>query len=609
MTDSMNELVQHSPYEGELFLQPVSGDISGRREAENDAAAGFGAARTMYAYAPKSGCPHPKQCQVLMVLRNGGDRASAERLMKEWGLDALAEEKNFLLLFPNPAGEGWNFQNDPARENDMDYLIRCFGVLKGSELGVSGFNGMVFYLAASPEASALLMTMSALKPLNVPAMMIGPFPKGYTIPQEALHVETSAFVSKNPAAAGYLMDANGRGGPEHAGHSGQMPEQVIPPDQIITYRGANSNVRLLVTGRDIDAETICIAWDRLFSETRRWQNDTYGCYQERTNFAERGFVGHVKDASLGCNNGFSHTWYEYVPPKLRGTGEKVPLLFYFHGGGCVPLYGAEQSGWHDVADREDFIVVYPEASQDHRWNVWNDLDGGRLCSDRDFFLALIEHMKAVHPIDETRIYVSGFSMGGMMSNAMACALPNIVAAAAPCNAFNEGYFSSFKAFMSRIQGNSYDPAGGMENGADGSVEQSKTRREADARKAAYDYRMPVIQTAGLLDGAWPIVRAEDARLKTFDYWRTYNHIHTEPFVQDVLSESGVTADETFYEGDDGRFLCHRWFTEDAGHAPLYQLLLVKRCPHALDIRTAGIVWEFLKRFARNGDGSLKPVTR
>ena len=26
-------------------------------------------------------------------------------------------------------------------------------------------------------------------------------------------------------------------------------------------------------------------------------------------------------------------------------------MFYFHGIGCVPLYGAEQSGWHDIADR------------------------------------------------------------------------------------------------------------------------------------------------------------------------------------------------------------------------------------------------------------------
>lgn len=585
MNDPMNELVQHSPYEGDLFLQPVSGDISGRREAENDAAAGSGAARTMYAYAPKSGCPHPKQCQILMVLRNGSDRSSAIQLMKAWGLDALAEEKNFLLLFPNPVGEGWNYQNNPCQENDMDYLIRCFGVLKGSELGISGFNGMVFYLAASPEASALLMTMSALKPLNVPAMMIGPFPKDYSIPQEALYVETAAFISCNPMAKEYLTAAN------------RCSEQ--------NGQNANPNVRLLETNQDIGAETVRLAWDRLFSETRRWQNDTYGCYQKRTNFTERGFIAHVKDSSLGCNNGFAHTWYEYIPPKLRGSVEKVPLLFYFHGGGCVPLYGAEQSGWHDVADRENFIVVYPEASQDNRWNVWNDRcdqNGMQLCSDKDFFLSLIEHMKTVHPIDETRIYVSGFSMGGMMSNAMACALPGVVAAAAPCNAYNEGYFSSFNSFMNRMQEKPYNPA---DSTADSPMEISATRREADARKAAYDYRMPVIQTAGLLDGAWPIVNAEDARLKTFDYWRTYNHIHTEPFTQDISNESGIMADETFYTGEDGRFLCHRWFTEDEGHAPLYQLLLVKRCPHALDIRTADILWDFLKRYSRSGDGSLK----
>lgn len=93
----------------------------------------------------------------------------------------------------------------------------------------------------------------------------------------------------------------------------------------------------------------------------------------------------------------------------------------------MPLYGAEQSDWHEVADRENFIVVYPEASQNNMWNAWDDR-GNLRYSDRELFMALIEHMKQVHPIDETRIYVSGFSMGGMMSNAMACSLPEVVAA-------------------------------------------------------------------------------------------------------------------------------------------------------------------------------------
>jgi poly(3-hydroxybutyrate) depolymerase len=210
--------------------------------------------------------------------------------------------------------------------------------------------------------------------------------------------------------------------------------------------------------------------------------------------------------------------------------------------------------------------------------------------------------KDVHPIDRSRIYVSGFSMGSMMSNAMACAHPETIAAAAPCNAYNEGYFSNFVQMQSRKNSPNYDPSANPND-----VSDSNIKIEADKKKAEFDYRMPIIQTSGLIDGVWPISCADDARLKTFDYWKKYNNIHTESFVQDVTNESGITADETVYEGDDSRFLHHRWFTCDESHESLYELLLTKRCPHALDIRTTTIAWEFLKKFSRNSDGTLSII--
>lgn len=587
MIDNMNELTQFSPHAGKLFLQAVAGDISGRREAENNAVAAAGTERSMYCYAPQSGCPDAKQCQVVMVLRDGSDEASAQALLTSLELDKLAEEKHFLLLFPNPKTGGWNYDEDASRESDMDYLVRCFGILKDSEIGVFGFNGMIFYIAASEAASALLMTMAALRPINVPAMMISEFPAGYQIPASALNIEVAAW-SSNPVASEYIKKANGA----------EKPGEVA--DGVTTFFGMNPNVRLLTTERTLDADAVNIAWDRLFSETRRWQNDTHGTYQKRTNFTARGFVGHVNDESLGINPGCKHTWYEYIPPQLRGTSEKVPLVFYFHGGGCVPLYGAEQSDWHDVADEENFIVVYPKASQRKMWNVWNDpmLD----FSDEAFFLALIEHMKTVHPIDETRIYVSGFSMGGMMSNAMACVQPNVVAAAAPCNAFNEGYFNSFATMLNRLKNNT---AMNMSDRLPGETEEiTPIRVQADAKKAAYDYRMPVFQVSGLLDQSWPITNPQDRRLMTFDYWKAYNNIPVEPFSPEFAYESGLKADETWYDGADERFLHHRWHSNDAGNPALFELFLAKRMPHALDIRTARYAWEFLKKFSRNADGSL-----
>ena len=91
---------------------------------------------------------------------------------------------------------------------------------------------------------------------------------------------------------------------------------------------------------------------------------------------------------------------------------------------------------------------------------------------------------------------------------------------------------------------------------------------------------------------------------TFDYWKAYNNIPVEPFAQDNSTESGLKADETWYDGADERFLHHRWFSRDEGSPALYELFLAKRMPHALDIRTARYAWEFLKKFSRNPDGSL-----
>ena len=99
----------------------------------------------------------------------------------------------------------------------------------------------------------------------------------------------------------------------------------------------------------------------------------------------------------------------------------------------MPLYGAEQSDWHDIADRENFIVVYPAPAVNKAWNIFND---PALPNDFEFVMALIEHMKQVHPIDETRIYATGFSMGGMMTHAICGVYPEVFAAGAPFNAYD-----------------------------------------------------------------------------------------------------------------------------------------------------------------------------
>lgn len=575
MFDVMEPLTQFSPLAGRLVEEIVPGKANTKAEYENDMAAANGADRTMFGYAPRSGCPDSKQTQVLFVLRDGSDEASAQAAMDALGLDKLAEEQHFLLLFPNPAEDGWN------SAWDIDFLSRCFAQLRGAKLGVNGFNGMLFYLALSPAASALLADMIALRPANVTAAMLGSLPEGYAMPKEALGIECAAWCPPGPLAD-YLRRANG-----------VRPDSADAQTGCLT--GSDLEVRLFVREEKISADTVRTAWAELFGPSRRWQNDVHGRYHHRTDFTARGFTAHVQDTSLGVNDGFAHTWFEYVPPQLRGTAEKVPLVFYLHGINCVPLYGAEQSNWHDIADREGLIVVYPAPARAKAWNIY---DLPNQPSDFDFILALIDHMKQVHPIDESRIYLSGFSMGGMMCHAFSAAYPERFAAAAPNNAFA---FNRFK-----------DPAAALVPLMRGATEEqvghvSYSAQTADRKKAAKPgLRMPIFQCAGAEDAliaGWPVCEGtDDVRLKTLHWWQEYNNI---PLCgMDSTTDSGLAADESSWLDAEKRYFHQSWKSADENGLPLLELMLAKRMPHAIDPVQVEWAWEYLRHFARAADGSL-----
>lgn len=575
MFDAMEPLVQFSPLAGRLVEEIVPGKANTKAEFENDMAAANGADRTMYGYAPLSGCPDSKQTQVLFVLRDGSDAASAQAVMDALGLARLAEEQHFLLLFPNPSALGWN------SEEDIDFLSRCFARLRAASLRVNGFNGMLFYLAVSPAASALLADLIALRPANVTAAMLDTLPSDYTLPEKAVNAECAAWCPHGPVAE-YLRKAN------------RVRTQTAAAG-MECLTGENPEVRLFIGEQGISAATVRTAWELLFSPSRRWQNDVHGHYQHRTDFTVRGFTAHIKDASLGVNDGFEHTWFEYVPPQLRGTTEKVPLVFYFHGINCVPLYGAEQSNWHDIADRENLIVVYPAPARAKCWNIY---DLPTMPKDFDFVLALLEHMKQVHPIDESRVYLSGFSMGGMMCHALSAAYPELFAAAAPNNAFAFHRFNDPVVTLSPfLRGVPEEEIGHI----------SYSVQLADRKKAADPgLRMPVFQCAGEIDklmGLWPVCEdTDDARVQTLRWWQEYNNIPLRGL--DASAFSGLEASESDALDTLGRFFHQRWLSAGETALPLLELVVAKRMAHAIDPVQVEWAWDYMKHFSRAADGSL-----
>ncbi|MCR5206806.1 MAG: hypothetical protein K6E47_17390 [Lachnospiraceae bacterium] len=97
----------------------------------------------------------------------------------------------------------------------------------------------------------------------------------------------------------------------------------------------------------------------------------------------------------------------------------VPLLLAFHGGGDSAFYISYISGWANIAHRHNFLLV----SIEHHLN-----------STATEMIDLIDRLKKKYNIDPTRIYCSGFSMGGCKSWDFIAEHPSYLAAAAPMDA-------------------------------------------------------------------------------------------------------------------------------------------------------------------------------
>jgi polyhydroxybutyrate depolymerase len=120
----------------------------------------------------------------------------------------------------------------------------------------------------------------------------------------------------------------------------------------------------------------------------------------------------------------------YIPsgyPDAEAAGESVPLVIVMHGAGGNGAGMERITGFDQVAERETFIVVYPDGID----GGWGD---GREPADPNDDVSYLEHVMDFvsdgFAIDQERIYATGYSMGGMMSYRLGCLLPGRIAAVA-----------------------------------------------------------------------------------------------------------------------------------------------------------------------------------
>ncbi|MCD8022500.1 MAG: hypothetical protein LUF30_05855, partial [Lachnospiraceae bacterium] len=223
---------------------------------------------------------------------------------------------------------------------------------------------------------------------------------------------------------------------EYVMDSGYTPKRVIIQDS------ADETLTSEITNE---------AWDVLLR--RVWNDNLYVDYF--TEGVECGYVSDrpiVEELDLTFNEisgeeaeGTGQSkWYEWVPNEVyetmeNGTDETYALIVVMHGNGDHEIYEAESNGWVQLAGDERVIVValhdiyergFPPEAAETRYGAENT----------EFVLNVICEK---YPVDMSRIYVAGFSIGGFVTADTAAAGANVYAAAA-CMAYpGDGYMQIF----------------------------------------------------------------------------------------------------------------------------------------------------------------------
>jgi polyhydroxybutyrate depolymerase len=116
----------------------------------------------------------------------------------------------------------------------------------------------------------------------------------------------------------------------------------------------------------------------------------------------------------------------HVPSGYTGK-TAVPLIVDFHPHGSTGPSWQTSSPYPPVVDGDGVVMAFPSAIGD--WDV------GPCCADGvddvGFAKALVKEVEGIACIDVKRVYAAGFSMGGGMTNYVACNAADVFAAFAP----------------------------------------------------------------------------------------------------------------------------------------------------------------------------------
>lgn len=264
-------------------------------------------------------------------------------------------------------------------------------------------------------------------------------------------------------------------------------------------------------------------------------------------------------ANIKMENGeYLDVWYEYLPTEvLDGSADNasIPLILANHGGDDDARVFVDEFGLLDLAGEERIAIVAP----DHQTIA--DIRGPALA-------AIVEYMLEKYPaLDPSRVYATGYSMGGGATYTVGGYAPQLFAAIAPS------------------AGSPTDPS-----------------EEAIANMQKYD--LPVHFSLSSYDPAGRRLTALEGDLnersqQMITFWAAANGIDQSVYDFDTYPVVGFEGDVWVSETINNEYPTETWYLLNDVGEPRIAFAYIKGIIHCLYPGWSELMWDFVKDYSRD----------
>jgi poly(hydroxyalkanoate) depolymerase family esterase len=248
-------------------------------------------------------------------------------------------------------------------------------------------------------------------------------------------------------------------------------------------------------------------------------------------------------------------------------GKSVPLLLMLHGCSQKAEDLAAMSGMNDLADRNNFLVAYPEqaaaANPLRCWNWFDPKHQSRDAGEPSLIAAVVSDVRSSYSIDSKRVYAVGISAGGAMAVVMVAAYPETLAGLGVIAGIEYKAGTSVQAGLAAMK------QGGPDPNQQGLVAFEAIQKSLGGAKK----RIPVIAFQGMKD---PYVSPLNIEQLITQWAQTNDYLDDGKDNDSVSTQSpketkgsvpnGYSFTKYSYYDGAKQLLMEKWLVEDLGHA-------------------------------------------